>query len=76
MQVIRCERSQVAAALQTAHVAVPLMSRLDRQLLLAGPKLRLILQFGVGMEGVDLDAVRLLYLKLVFLCLCLCLKHP
>lgn len=31
MQVVQCERSQLALAIKTADVAVPLMSRLDEQ---------------------------------------------
>ena len=56
-QVVRCKRNEVAKALPTAHVAVPLMVRLDRQLLQAAPHLRLILQFGVGVEGIDIPTV-------------------
>ena len=57
MQVVNCRRSELAAALQTAHIALPMMARLDRAALEAAPCLRMILQFGVGMEGCDIPAV-------------------
>ncbi len=39
-------------------MAIPLMATLDAQLLERGKQLRLIQQFGVGLEGVDLEAAR------------------
>ena len=45
--------------LKDAHVAVPLMSRLDAHHMDKAPDLRLILQFGVGLEAVDVPAVSL-----------------
>lgn len=37
-------------------MAIPLMSTLDAPLLKRGKRLRLIQQFGVGLEGIDLQA--------------------
>lgn len=56
VEVVQCERADLAAALQTADVAVPLMSRLDARLLAAAPRLKLVIQYGVGVEGVDIPA--------------------
>lgn len=57
-EVVACERSAVASALAHADLAVPLMCRLDAGLLASATRLRCVLQFGVGLEGVDLDACR------------------
>lgn len=56
-QVTRCKRSEVPKFIGDAHVAIPMMSRLDADLLRRGEQLRLILQFGVGVEGIDIPAV-------------------
>ncbi|PSC74029.1 glyoxylate reductase hydroxypyruvate reductase isoform X2 [Micractinium conductrix] len=52
--VLQCDRDQLAAALATADVAVPLMCRLDAALLRAAPRLKLVIQYGVGVEGIDI----------------------
>ena len=41
-----------------SDVLVPLMSRIDRAMIESLPRLKAIVQFGVGLEGVDLDAAR------------------
>ena len=66
IEVVQCDREKAAELLPEFHVAVPLMTRLDASALsAAGPvgknpnsvgKLRLVLQYGVGLEGVDLAA--------------------
>lgn len=63
IEVVQCDRGEAAKLLPGFHVAVPLMTRLDAAALsVAGPvpnsegKLRLVLQYGVGLEGVDLAA--------------------
>ena len=43
-------------AAPTAHVALPFMQRFDANFIHGAPQLRLIQQFGVGLEGVDVDA--------------------
>ena len=63
IEVVQCDREQAAELLPEFHVAVPLMTRLDAPALSAagpalpgGGELRLVLQYGVGLEGVDLAA--------------------
>ncbi len=41
-----------------AEALVPSMARLTRSVIAAAPKLKLIAQFGAGLEGVDLEAAR------------------
>ena len=53
IDVVRCERADVAREIRDAHVAVPLMTRLDATTLRDARSLRMVLQFGVGLEGVD-----------------------
>ena len=38
-------------------MAVPLMSRLDADMLAKAHNLKVILQYGVGVEGIDIPAV-------------------
>lgn len=60
VEVLQCDRGDARAAVRYAHVAVPLMTRLDAATLAdataaAGAGLlRHVIQFGVGVEGVDL----------------------
>ena len=54
-----CAAADVPQALLDAHVAVPLMLRLDAPLLRSAKQLQMIVQFGVGLEGVDIQTVRL-----------------
>lgn len=78
LQVVQCDRSDVGVALRHAHIAVPLMSRLDGDVIKtaatplcsADPTpptdqddtvpspglLHHIIQYGVGVEGVDVGA--------------------
>jgi len=58
VDVERCAREDVSQRIADADVAVPLMTRLDAAALERGAagSLRLVLQFGVGLEGVDVDA--------------------
>eukprot|EP00854_Cymbomonas_tetramitiformis_P005583 gene5583-6770_t len=56
IQVSSCARENVADEIRDAHVAIPLMSRLDESILCKAGELKLIIQFGVGLEGVDVDA--------------------
>jgi phosphoglycerate dehydrogenase-like enzyme len=57
-QVLYCSRSEIAAWIGEVEVAVPLMSSLNAKIISQGRRLRLIQQFGVGLEGVDLAAAR------------------
>ena len=58
VDVVRCPRERVLDEIRDADVAVPLMTTLDGDALSRGAsgRLRLVLQFGVGLEGVDVDA--------------------
>ena len=50
----RCPMGRVPEVLPSAHVAVPAMTKFDRAMLeRAGTNLRAVIQFGVGVEGVD-----------------------
>ena len=58
-----CPRGEVKRRIQRYDVAVPLMTRVDEDVLEGdkkggggGGKLKLVLQFGVGLEGVSIDA--------------------
>ena len=56
VEVCVCSRDRLPVEIVDADVVVPLMSRLTRDLLASAKRLRLIMQFGVGLEGVDLPA--------------------
>jgi lactate dehydrogenase-like 2-hydroxyacid dehydrogenase len=58
IEVVKCSREQLLEEAPKAHVIVPLMSRIDAKVIEAGAKgnLKLIMQFGVGLEGVDVAA--------------------
>jgi lactate dehydrogenase-like 2-hydroxyacid dehydrogenase len=51
-----CEASQVESEIVDAHLVLPFMVRLDEATLALGKKLRCVLQYGVGLEGVDIPA--------------------
>ena len=55
----RCQRNEISKFIGIADVLVPMMVRLDKTLIQRAKKARMILQFGVGLEGVDIKAVRL-----------------
>lgn len=55
-EIVQAPAADLAAELRDAHVAIPFMERLDAQLLDGAPDLRLVVQFGVGLEGVDAGA--------------------
>lgn len=56
VQVTTCSREEVPSQIVDADVAIPLMTRLDAATIAKGTRLRLVLQFGVGLEGVDMQA--------------------
>ena len=58
VQVVQCDRETVAEHLADADVVVPLMTRLGAEQLALARRLKLIIQFGVGVEGIDIAAVR------------------
>ena len=57
VDVARCAREDVAREISRCDVAVPLMTKLDAELLKIGAAgaLTHVLQFGVGLEGVDIE---------------------
>lgn len=56
-QVEVCADGQVLEAAAQADVIIPAMARIDRQVMEASP-VRLIQQWGTGLDGVDLEAAR------------------
>lgn len=53
-----CLPEEVPSRVGAASLLVPFMTRVDSALLAAAPRLRYVLQFGVGLEGVDLERCR------------------
>jgi len=51
-----CLKDEVAAQAPWAEVLIPAMTRLTPEIIQSAPDLKLIQQFGVGLEGVDLEA--------------------
>ena len=64
LQVKRCEVQNLAEHIASADVLVPLMSRLDKQMLQLATRAKLIIQYGVGLEAVDIPAVTMSTLPL------------
>lgn len=56
-QVMRCPQSEVHNHIHEIDVAVPLMCKLDARLLRTAKRLKLIIQYGVGVEGIDIPMV-------------------
>ena len=56
-EVISCHGGEIQQAASRADVLIPLMARIDAAVMDAGP-VRLIQQWGAGIEGVDLSAAR------------------
>eukprot|EP00887_Chlorella_sp_A99_P000709 scaffold5.g709.t1 len=54
VEVVQCTRQDVAEQIRDADVAVPLMSQLDAELLRSAERLKLVIQYGVGVEGIDI----------------------
>lgn len=53
VDIVRCDRGDVPREIVDADLAVPLMTRLDAAVLDKAKRLAMVLQFGVGLEGVD-----------------------
>ena len=51
-----CLQNEVPAQAPWAEVLIPAMTRITQETIQSAPNLKLIQQFGVGLEGVDLDA--------------------
>jgi phosphoglycerate dehydrogenase-like enzyme len=55
-QVRVCLQKEVSTQAPWAEVLIPAMTRLTAEIIQSAPDLKLIQQFGVGLEGVDLEA--------------------
>jgi phosphoglycerate dehydrogenase-like enzyme len=51
-----CLQNEVTSQSPWAEVLIPAMTRLTSEIIQSAPNLKLIQQFGVGLEGVDLEA--------------------
>lgn len=56
IEVVQCSSNSINHAIIDADVVVPFMEKITAQTLHLAPQLKMILQFGVGLEGVDIDA--------------------
>ena len=56
MVVKTCNPENIIDEIPTAHIVVPLMCKITRDLIVKAPFLALIHQFGVGVEGIDIEA--------------------
>lgn len=54
--VLQCDQNDIEREIADTHVIIPLMSKITRDLIEKAPLLNLIMQFGVGLEGVDVEA--------------------
>ncbi len=55
-EVRMCLQKEVPSQVPWAEVLIPAMTRLTPEIIQSAPDLKLIQQFGVGLEGVDLEA--------------------
>ena len=53
-----CDAAEVAQHIGDAHIAVPFMATLDEAVLSCAHQLRMVIQYGVGVETIDIAAVR------------------
>lgn len=56
IDVIQCDRSDVATYIQDVDVVVPLMTDVTRDLLHKAKRLKLVIQYGAGVEKIDREA--------------------
>jgi len=61
-EVKNCRYEDIKKAARDAQVLIPLMARIDRSVMEAGP-VKLVQQWGVGLEGVDIHAATELGVK-------------
>jgi len=54
--VVECSRDFVGTEICNATVVVPLMTQITGQMINDAQKLKMIMQFGVGLEGVDIES--------------------
>ncbi len=56
--IFNCNENELLYKIKDADVAVPLMSKLTKEIIYNADNLKLIHQFGVGLEGVDINAAK------------------
>ncbi len=54
-EVANCTNEDLVSCVRNAQVLIPLMAKVDRSVMEAGP-VKLVQQWGVGLEGVDINA--------------------
>jgi len=54
--VVQCDREIVQSEIVNSHVVVPLMTKITKNMIQHSPKLQLIMQYGTGIEGIDIKA--------------------
>ena len=64
-----CDDAEVAQHIGDAHIAVPFMATLDEAVLSCAHQLRMVIQYGVGVETIDIAAVRCLDVEGSSLCM-------
>lgn len=64
-----CDDAEVAQHIGDAHIAVPFMATLDEAVLSCAHQLRMVIQYGVGVETIDIAAVRCLDVECSILCM-------
>lgn len=57
MQFERCPKAEVMKHVGDASALIPAMASINRDVLENATKLKFIIQFGVGLEGVDMEQV-------------------
>lgn len=64
IQVIQCEDRAVEQEIIDADMVIPFMSKINKYILSKTNRLKLIMQFGVGLEGVDVfEATKKEYIR-------------
>ncbi len=61
-EVVNCPNENLISAARDAQVLIPLMAKIDRSVLEVGPPM-LVQQWGVGLEGVDIESATELGVK-------------
>jgi lactate dehydrogenase-like 2-hydroxyacid dehydrogenase len=56
IEVSQCENDSLVENLADAHVVIPFMGKLTRDVIRSSTQLKLIMQFGAGLEGVDINS--------------------
>jgi len=54
ISVAQCDRSHVEEEIADAYVVIPLMTKIDSNMMHRAKRLKMIMQYGVGLEGIDI----------------------